>query len=218
MNETTDAKTCTKCGETKPVDEFHRDSKRADGRFRWCKTCERERRRRYWEANPGKRREKRRRWREAHPEERRRQREANPEKEAERGRRYREANREKIREKNRRYREANREKRREQERSRVVNRDRERQRRAELRAAIFAHYGEVCACCGTTDRLSIDHVNGLDGGPGTTDGYRLYCWLRRTGFPDGYQTLCRPCNASKQTGDRCRLRHAGNGLTSSAAS
>jgi hypothetical protein len=34
---------------------------------------------------------------------------------------------------------------------------------AKLKAEVFAHYGTVCACCGTTENLSIDPING-DGG------------------------------------------------------
>lgn len=80
-----------------------------------------------------------------------------------------------------------------------------------LRAAVFGHYGTVCACCGGTDQLQIDHVNG-DGkahreelkGLGT---YRFYSWLIDNGFPAGYQTLCGPCNSSKGTGTACRIDH-----------
>jgi len=32
-------KQCSKCGEQKPLDQFHRDSKRKDGRHGHCKTC-----------------------------------------------------------------------------------------------------------------------------------------------------------------------------------
>ena len=32
-------KRCTKCGETKPPGEFHRDSKRPDGLWTHCKSC-----------------------------------------------------------------------------------------------------------------------------------------------------------------------------------
>lgn len=32
-------KTCTKCGQEKPLDHFHRDGKRADGLRSWCKPC-----------------------------------------------------------------------------------------------------------------------------------------------------------------------------------
>ncbi len=36
----------------------------------------------------------------------------------------------------------------------------------------------------------------------------MYRWLIRNGFPEGFQTLCMPCNSSKRDGDRCRLGHA----------
>ena len=34
-----DTKTCTKCGETKPVDEFYRNRASRDGYCRVCKAC-----------------------------------------------------------------------------------------------------------------------------------------------------------------------------------
>src|SRR5699024_10920349 len=34
-------KTCKACGESKPLDEFHRDKARRDGREPRCKTCRR---------------------------------------------------------------------------------------------------------------------------------------------------------------------------------
>jgi hypothetical protein len=36
----------------------------------------------------------------------------------------------------------------------------QRQHKARLRERVFGHYGSVCACCGTAEDLSIDHVNG----------------------------------------------------------
>lgn len=32
-------KQCTRCGETKPLDEFHRHRGRSDGRYSQCRTC-----------------------------------------------------------------------------------------------------------------------------------------------------------------------------------
>ncbi|WP_204745553.1 HNH endonuclease [Glycomyces paridis] len=32
-------KACTKCGERKPKDQFHKDPRRLDGRYSWCKPC-----------------------------------------------------------------------------------------------------------------------------------------------------------------------------------
>ncbi len=96
------------------------------------------------------------------------------------------------------------------EQGRKARRDRHRR----TRAAVFDHCGWACTCCGSADRLQIDHMNGggtqhrieLFGSrnPGT---YRFYRWLLDNGFPDGFQTLCGPCNQSKRDGERCRLGH-----------
>ena len=48
------SKTCTKCGETKPLDDFHRDKRSPDGRRSDCKECGREYKRRYLEENRDK--------------------------------------------------------------------------------------------------------------------------------------------------------------------
>jgi hypothetical protein len=86
--------------------------------------------------------------------------------------------------------------------------------REKLRDQVFDHYGRACACCGATENLQIDHVDG--GGTAhriTLFGYRgetymFYRWLIRQGFPPGYQTLCGPCNSSKHAGLACRLDHS----------
>ena len=46
-----DTKQCTKCGETQPLDNFHKTKARPDGRTPSCKTCRNEQSRRYREAN-----------------------------------------------------------------------------------------------------------------------------------------------------------------------
>ena len=48
------SKTCTKCGETKSLDGFHRNKEGVDGRHSRCKECRRERKRRYYEENRDK--------------------------------------------------------------------------------------------------------------------------------------------------------------------
>ena len=58
------SKMCTKCGETKPLDDFHRDKTRAGGRRPYCKECVREYARRYYEDNRDKERERKHRYRE----------------------------------------------------------------------------------------------------------------------------------------------------------
>ena len=82
-----------------------------------------------------------------------------------------------------------------------------------VRAKILAHYGETCACCGGTEWLSIDHINGgglkhrIEQFGNKTACDQLYRWLIKNGFPDGFQVLCRACNSSKAGGERCRLHH-----------
>ena len=105
-------KTCTKCGETKPLDDFNRNRSTADGRNAWCRECSAEDRRRYYEENRDKVRERNRQYREENRdkdrERKRRYYEENRDKELERQRRYQEENRDKVLEYQRRYREENR--------------------------------------------------------------------------------------------------------------
>jgi 5-methylcytosine-specific restriction endonuclease McrA len=81
----------------------------------------------------------------------------------------------------------------------------------QLRDTVFGHYGKVCACCGTTANLTIDHVFG--GGRAHREAFgfagrsQLYQWLVSNEFPAGFQVLCRSCNSSKGEGKRCRLWH-----------
>ena len=44
-------KSCTKCGEDLRIEEFARDKTKANGRKSICKACDREKSRRYYEAN-----------------------------------------------------------------------------------------------------------------------------------------------------------------------
>jgi hypothetical protein len=83
------------------------------------------------------------------------------------------------------------------------------------RAAVFDHYGWACACCGATENLTIDHVNGGGRahrltlfGNAEQGGTHFWRWLADQGFPEGFQTLCMPCNSSKRDTARCRLEHA----------
>lgn len=76
---------------------------------------------------------------------------------------------------------------------------------------MFGHYGRSCACCGTAENLTIDHVFGGGGAHlkalGLTGGDSFYRWLISNDFPAGFQTLCGPCNVSKGGGNRCRRWH-----------
>lgn len=73
-----------------------------------------------------------------------------------------------------------------------------------LRRETFEAYGgPKCNCCGVDmfQFLSIDHINNngkehreeLRSRGGTS----FYIWLRKNGYPSGYQVLCFNCNISK---------------------
>lgn len=73
-----------------------------------------------------------------------------------------------------------------------------------LRLQCLLHYSRgtlKCACCGEgmVDFLTIDHVNN-DGCKHrkTIGGASNICaWLKRNGFPNGFQVLCFNCNSAK---------------------
>jgi hypothetical protein len=143
-----------------------------------------------------------RRWRERHPEhvkelDRRNAKlryQRNPQKFLEKTRRYRQAHPDRIRERDRRYRQAHPEK--------FALKSKEWQQR--LREATLLHYGgnpPRCSCCGETimEFLTIDHINGRKGTGHSRSfgGWRLYHWLKKHDFPDGYRVLCYNCNCSQ---------------------
>lgn len=136
-------------------------------------------------------------------------------------------NHEQFLEKDRAYWEENKDQRNEQRRNRyAATREKalasQLQYRQGIRAQVFDHYGWQCACCGSTVALQIDHVAGngtqhrreLFGSTRGASGTSFYAWLIRNDFPEGYQTLCHPCNASKHTGTHCRLDHTERGQAS----
>jgi len=49
-------KTCSKCGQTKPLDSFYKDKRYRDGRYSACKVCHRDYLRNRYSANPGRQR------------------------------------------------------------------------------------------------------------------------------------------------------------------
>jgi hypothetical protein len=176
-----------------PVSEFPRNRRRPDGLGSWCKACNNRQRRAAYAVDPNKARENARRWAQENMEKRReayrRWRRESPEKAGAAKRRYRAAHPEEIRKRQRRY------------------RDR-------IRGQVLDHYGHTCACCGTAENLTIDHVNGGGSehrvelfGRANADNARFYRWLIKEGFPPGFQTLCQPCNSSKKDGAACRIDH-----------
>jgi hypothetical protein len=136
--------------------------------------------------------------------------------------RYRERNRERFNQRMRDWREANRDRAREQSREwrnrklanaspeeeaaiRAAEAAKTKRLQAQLRDQVFTAYGGYkCACCGETERmfLSIDHINNDGNVERKSGAYRgsgnaFYGWLRKNGFPPGYQVLCMNCQVGK---------------------
>lgn len=64
-------------------------------------------------------------------------------------------------------------------------------------------YGGCCMCCGIKELvfLAIDHIDG--GGNQHRKRLRInnmYLWLRKEGYPEGFQVLCHNCNFAKRLG------------------
>lgn len=85
------------------------------------------------------------------------------------------------------------------------------------RAKVFDHYGWHCVCCGSTENLTVDHVNAdgsrhrreLFGADRHGFCFQFCLWLIRNNFPSQFQTLCGACNLSKGRTSHCWILHEG---------
>lgn len=112
--------------------------------------------------------------------------------------RFRESNGDKYRKYRREYRRRNLEK--------ALAQHRETRKRTKM-AAFDAYGGALCGCCGEAEytMLTIDHIhedgaehrNEINGGKGRHSSVAIYVWLRKEGYPPGFQVLCYNCNISK---------------------
>lgn len=80
--------------------------------------------------------------------------------------------------------------------------ERVKKRAYQIREAVFGAYGGfVCACCNERNPmfLTIDHIEGCGGAERRKQGlgHSFYGWLRRHGFPPGFQVLCYNCNLGR---------------------
>lgn len=79
----------------------------------------------------------------------------------------------------------------------------------------LAAYGGKCVCCGESHSpyLTIDHVND-DGGAHRREvgagSLTIHLWLRRNGYPKGFQILCANCHLAKSWKRPCPEGHAPN--------
>lgn len=77
-------------------------------------------------------------------------------------------------------------------------RERARMQCVHLRLAVLFYYGPNCSCCGESrpEFLGIDHVEGGGRQHRKQIKMRIYEWLLKHGFPEGYRVLCHNCNMS----------------------
>lgn len=186
-----DTKTCTKCGERKVIDEFHKHKQYKNGCRPECKRCTNNRSYEWVRNNKEKAYASRREYAKR-----------NPEKTKEYKKRYREKNINKIRKQSSDWQKANRDKANARYKRWVDNNlgivaHHSRLRRARHENADGSHtldefrelcdrYGWVCLCCGTNNsdkQLTADHVVPLVKGG--------------SNYIDNIQPLCGPCNSSK---------------------
>lgn len=79
-----------------------------------------------------------------------------------------------------------------------------------MRLETFEHYGGAyCRCCGEGQLvfLELDHINGGGGKhrreidpEGKIGGNGFFWYLKKNGWPEGFQVLCRNCNWAKSHG------------------
>jgi len=76
--------------------------------------------------------------------------------------------------------------------------------RENLRIEVLTYYGQgklVCVTCGE-DRLpslTIDHINNNGAEHRRQIGSNICLWLKKQGYPEGYQTLCWNCQWMKRS-------------------
>jgi hypothetical protein len=92
------------------------------------------------------------------------------------------------------------------------------EKNARLRQEILGAYGRSCSCCGESNEvfLVMDHIGGGGNAHRREIGHgNFYRWLKRNGYPPGFQTLCHNCNFAKHLLGVCP--HQVEGLADAAA-
>ncbi len=86
---------------------------------------------------------------------------------------------------------------------RAVSNAASRRRNKEIKIEAIQRYGGKCYCCGESFYLflAIDHIDGSGNEErrksGFNGGVAFYNWLKRRGWPDGYQVACHNCNMGR---------------------
>lgn len=92
------------------------------------------------------------------------------------------------------------------ERNKVSVKRRVRDRKIKIKATIVGAYGGKCVRCGESRLgcLELDHINNdgamhrkLVGQRGNSCNDKIYQWLIKNSFPEGFQILCANCHQLK---------------------
>lgn len=187
-------KTCTKCGTTKPLNDYHNNKSRKDGKNNRCKECQLAATNAWRKANPERVRTYNREWyegnKELHKKINRVWREANIDRVRDNDRAYREANKESRKAAYEAWLEKNRERR--QISSRAWTKANKHRRRARKAHTVPQRWkrslcpDHLCYWCGTTltpNNTHIDHIMPISLGGQDT--------------PDNTANTCAKCNLTK---------------------
>jgi hypothetical protein len=82
---------------------------------------------------------------------------------------------------------------------------------AKLKEEVFRRYGGLqCACCLEFKDIRFLHIDHKEGGGnahrkliGGHSGGKFYRWLKKEGWPPGFQVLCADCNTAKGYYGKC---------------
>jgi len=89
-------------------------------------------------------------------------------------------------------------------RNRIRIQEKEKTRRADLKAHCLQRYGNVCNCCQESEPefLTMDHINGNGSKHRReTKGNHIYSILKKENYPETYRILCFNCNWSSYIGN-----------------
>ena len=166
------SKTCTKCGENKALDDFHKRKDSCDGFAHECKRCNSNRNRKWYENNQ-----------ELAISRAKELRLKNPEIDRERSRKWAARNRERAKLRARSWAKNN------PDRRAMHHQSRRTRKRGNgvfkiLEKEIRRLRHSPCAACGTKSNVCLDHIIPINRGGRHSIG--------------NLQSLCQPCNSSKQ--------------------
>lgn len=185
-------KLCARCDTIQSIDSFHANKSSKDGRYRWCKSCRKEYDKANYHKYTDRRNEYGKKWVAANRDKVRETHDRWVAENAERNRQHKREwylkNRDAIKEERSEYK-----KQYQQENKEKINNQTQRRRARKKQNGVFAIsskelkklYSSPCLYCGSTDKITVDHVIPIDKGGAHSIGNLV--------------PACLSCNSSKGT-------------------